>query len=124
MFNEFPTEKLPGKQYRYLTTFDRKEINCDFEIVKVCGHVKWKHNKSENSGAKLKLARFHKNGMMIAEIQLAQYLHAPDDEGWTTPEFTFVRSGAGTTSNPYPFWNRGAAGAWCMIRFRTTYERY
>ena len=72
VFNEFPTEKLSGKQFRRLTTFDRKEINCNFEIVKVCGHVKWKHNKSENSGAKLTLARFHKNEMMIAEIQLAQ----------------------------------------------------
>ena len=123
MFNEFPTEKLSGKQYRRLTTFDSKEINCDFEVQKVCGHVKWKHNKSKNSGAKLKLARFHENKMMIEEIQLAQYVHAPDEEGWTKQEFTFDKSGAGKTS-PYPFWNRGSAGALCMIRFITIYERY
>ena len=123
VFNQFPTETLHGKKFRRLTTFDCKEMNCDFEIVKVCGYVKWKHNKSENSGAKLKLARFHENGTMIAEIQLAQYVHAPNDEGWTEKTFTFVESDAGTTS-PYPFWNRGAAGKICMIRFKRIYEQY
>ena len=123
VFNEFPTKKLSGKQYRRLTTFDDKNINFNFKIVKVCAHVKWKHNKSEDSGAKLKLARFHENGMMIADVQLAQYVHAPDDEGWTKQEFTFDKSGAGTTS-PHPFWNRGTAGALCIIRFRSICERY
>ena len=114
VFNDFPTEKLVGKQYRRLTTFDRKEIDCDFKIVKVSGHVKWRHSKTENSGAKLKLARFHKNGKMLEEILLAQYVHKPDDDGWTKTEFRFVESDAAATST-YPFWNPGIPGTLCII---------
>ena len=110
IFNEFPDEPLHGKNHFGLTTFDNKEIAYDYRVIEVSGYVKWKHQKSRGSGAKLNLARFSsETGKILGELDLAEYVHEPDSEGFSKAEFHFDRSDAQATSS-YRFWNPGAAG--------------
>ena len=114
IFKDFPTEKLYGKNHFGLTTFDNKEITYDHRVIKVSGHIKWKHEKSKGSGAKLILARFgNETGKLLGELQLAEYVHEPDADGFSEAKFEFDRNDAHATSS-YSFWNPGAAGMfWC-----------
>ena len=109
VFNEFPTEKLLGKNFLRLTAFDEKVIAYDFKILKVSGHVRWRHKNSRGSDAKLKLARFRKNGKFFEELELAKYRDEPDEEGFTKTKFEFVPEDAKANSS-YQFWNTGSKG--------------
>ena len=113
VFNEFPTEKLLGKNFYRCTTFDEKVIAYDFKIVKVSGHVRWRHKKSRGGDAKLKLARFRKSGKIVEDLELAKYRDEPDEEGFTKMKFEFVPENAEANSS-YQFWNTGSEGMfWC-----------
>ena len=113
IFKDFPTEKLYGKNHFKLTTFDKKEITYDYQVIKVSGHIKWKHQKSRGSTAKLKLARFNETGKFVGELELAEYVDKPDTDGFSETKFEFARNDAQATSS-HRFWNPGAAGmVWC-----------
>ena len=114
IFKDFPTGPLNGKNHFGLTTFDDEEIAYDYRVIEVSGYVKWKHQKSRGSGAKLNLARFsNETGKILGELELAEYVHEPDADGFSKAKFRFDRNDAQATSS-YPFWNPGAAGmVWC-----------
>ena len=114
VFDEFPPYKLLGKNFFRCTTFDEKEITYDFEILKVRGHVRWRHKKSKGSDAKLKLARFRKNGKIVEDLELAKYVHEPDEEGFTKTTFEFSPDNAEANSS-YCFWNPGNNGIFRCI---------
>ena len=112
VFNEFPTEKLLGKHFfRRSAIFDEKEIAYDFEILKVTGQVRWRHKKSRGSDAKLTLVRYSdgEGGFDLSKLELAKYVHDPDEEGFTKTQFEFDRNDAKATSS-YRFWNPGCKG--------------
>ena len=109
IFKDFPTGPLHGKNHFRLTTFGYEEIAYDYCVLEVSGYVKWKHQKSTGKGAKLTLARSSKAGKLLGELQLAEYVHEPDADGFSKAEFRFDRKDAKSTSS-YRFWNPGAAG--------------
>ena len=112
VFNEFPKEKLLGKNFFRSTIFDEKEIAYDFQILKVSGHVRWRHKKSKGSDAKLTLLRWSdgEGDCNLPKLQLAKYVAEPDEEGFTKTQFEFVPDDAKATSS-YRFWNPGYKGA-------------
>ena len=113
-FNEFPTEKLIGKNFFRSTMFAEKEIAYDFEILKVTGHVTWRHKKSKGKDAKLTLLRSSDGrDSNLPKLELAKYSNEPDnepdEEGFTKTTFEFDRNDAKATSS-YRFWNPGKEG--------------
>ena len=114
VFDEFPPYKLLGKNFFRCTTFDEKKITYDFEILKVRGHVRWRHKKSKGSDAKLKLARFRKNGKIVEDLEIAKYIDEPDEEGFTKTTFEFTPANAEVNSS-YRFWNPGSKGIFRCI---------
>ena len=111
VFDEFPTGKLRGKRAK---VFDEKEIVYDFDILKVTGHVTWKHKMSTGKDAKLFLLRSSDGGgSHLPKLELAKYASETDEEGFTTTTFKFDRNDAKAT-NSYLFWNPGYNGVfWC-----------
>ena len=115
VFNKFPNGKLIGGNFFRAAPFDEKEIEFDFTIMKVAGHVIWKYKKSRGKDAKLKLARFDEDGKIVKDLELAKYVHKPDAEGFTKTEFKFDPNDAKATSS-YLFWNPGHKGMrWCKV---------
>ena len=107
VFDEFPKEKLHGKRAQ---VFDEKEIAYDFKILKVTGHVTWRHKKSRGKDAKLILVLWTDvGGGSSPKLELAKYAHKPDEEGFTKTTFKFVPDDAEAT-NSYRFWNPGKEG--------------
>ena len=111
VFNEFPTEKLLGKNFFRSTIFGEKEIAYDFRILKVSGHVRWSHIRTRGRAAKLTLLRWSDGEVAcnLPKLELAKYVHEPDEEGFTKTQFEFVPDDAEATSS-YVFWNPGYKG--------------
>ena len=108
VFDEFPKEKLHGKRAK---VFDEKEIAYDFKVLRVAGHVTWRHKKSTGKDAKLILVRWNdmQGDLSSPKLELAKYVHEPDEEGFTKTTFEFDRNDAEAT-NSYRFWNPGKKG--------------
>ena len=115
VFNQSTTKKLLGKDCFRSKIFDGKEITYDFQILKVAGHMKWKHKKSRGSDAKLTILRWSDGGGALPKLELAKHMvHEPDEEGFTKTTFEFDRTDAKAT-NSFRFWNPGYKGVfWCF----------
>ena len=113
VFDCFPTKKLLGKECFRSTLFDDKEITYDFQILKVAGHVRWRHKKSRGKTAKLTIVRWSDGGGALPKLELAKHASETDVEGFTKTQFEFDRNDAKATSS-YRFWNPGYKGVfWC-----------